>query len=127
MRRRNFLAGAGAGTVLAGTGLSFAANGGSTLPQIPVIDAISGFSKRVGLNLQAGFHDFGTGTKSSTFRINQSYLGPVIRVKQGQTLPFDVSNNLDETATLHWHGLHIPGDVDGVSVVRVFGTKSGVN
>ena len=36
-----------------------------------------------------------------------------MRVKQGQTLPFDVSNSIDEVSTLHWHGLHIPGDVDG--------------
>ncbi|WP_299773047.1 multicopper oxidase domain-containing protein [uncultured Tateyamaria sp.] len=45
--------------------------------------------------------------------MNNSYLGPVLRVRQGQTLPFDVRNGINEVSTLHWHGLHIPGDVDG--------------
>ncbi len=34
-------------------------------------------------------------------------------MRQGQTLPFDVRNGINEVSTLHWHGLHIPGDVDG--------------
>lgn len=58
-------------------------------------------------------HDFGTGVASETFGINHNYLGPVLKVKQGQTLPFDVGNNIGDISTIHWHGLHIPGDVDG--------------
>lgn len=113
MNRRELLAGAGSGALLYGTGLTFAAGSQNLLPKLPVIDVTSQPYERVRLDIRNGAHDFGTRTKSSTFGINQSYLGPVIRVKQGQTLPFDVTNNLTETATLHWHGLHIPGDVDG--------------
>ncbi len=76
-------------------------------------DLIGGIDERISLALNAGIHDFGNGAASETFGINGAHLGPVLRVKQGQTLPFDIMNNVGDTTTLHWHGLHIPGDVDG--------------
>ena len=76
-------------------------------------DLTGGIDGRIPLALKPGNHDFGNGAMSKTLGIDSNYLGPVLRVKQGQTLPFDIANGLDETSTLHWHGLHIPGDVDG--------------
>ncbi|MEM6635560.1 MAG: multicopper oxidase domain-containing protein [Pseudomonadota bacterium] len=76
-------------------------------------DMIGGLNGRIALSLDPATHDFGNGVASETFGINQSYLGPVIRAKQGQTLPFEVINNIGDVSTIHWHGLHIPGDVDG--------------
>ncbi|MEO1678242.1 MAG: multicopper oxidase domain-containing protein [Pseudomonadota bacterium] len=76
-------------------------------------DLTAGIEERIRLALAPSTHDFGKGTLSQTLGINNSYLGPVLRVKQGQTLPFDVTNGIDDTTTIHWHGLHIPGDVDG--------------
>ncbi|MEM9814202.1 MAG: multicopper oxidase domain-containing protein, partial [Pseudomonadota bacterium] len=72
-----------------------------------------GIEARIALALNPATHDFGTGAMSQTYGINHTYLGPVLRVKQGQTLPFDVVNGIGETSTIHWHGLHIPGAVDG--------------
>ncbi|NRA99192.1 MAG: multicopper oxidase domain-containing protein [Rhodobacteraceae bacterium] len=112
MNRRMFLAGtASAGAALAGLG--FAQAGIRPLPLIPMTDLTGGIDSRIALNLAPGVHDFGNGASSATFGINNAYLGPVLRVKQGQTLPFDVTNGIGEVTTLHWHGLHIPGDVDG--------------
>ncbi len=112
MDRRGFLlGGAACGASLAGVGLAQTAS--RPLPIIPMTDLTGGIEDRIALSLAAATHDFGTGAASDTFGINQSYLGPVLRVKQGQTLPFDVSNGIGETTTIHWHGLHIPGDVDG--------------
>jgi blue copper oxidase len=76
-------------------------------------DLTGGIENRIPLSLNPATHDFGNGVASPTFGINHSYLGPVIKVAQGQTLPFDVANGIGETSTIHWHGLHIPGDVDG--------------
>jgi len=76
-------------------------------------DLTTGINERINLTCAAGQHDFGTGAASQTLGINASYLGPVLRAKQGQTLPFEVLNRLDAVTTLHWHGLHIPGEVDG--------------
>ncbi|MEM1161395.1 MAG: multicopper oxidase domain-containing protein [Pseudomonadota bacterium] len=76
-------------------------------------DLTGGIERRVTLALNPGTHDFGNGAASATFGINNNYLGPVLRVKQRQVLPFNVVNGTAEVTTLHWHGLHIPGDVDG--------------
>nr|WP_247748059.1 multicopper oxidase domain-containing protein [Ruegeria sp. R13_0] len=83
------------------------------LPIIPTTDVTDGIDSRIRLDLRSDTHDFGTGARSATFGINNPYLGPVLRAKQGQTLPFEVTNRTGEVTTLHWHGLHIPGDVDG--------------
>jgi FtsP/CotA-like multicopper oxidase with cupredoxin domain len=92
---------------------SWAQAGLRPLPLLPEIDVTGGIDGRIALQLAPATHDFGTGPASETFGINQSYLGPLVRVKQGQTLPFDVTNGIGDVTTLHWHGLHIPGDVDG--------------
>ncbi|MDQ7016648.1 MAG: multicopper oxidase domain-containing protein, partial [Gammaproteobacteria bacterium] len=57
--------------------------------------------------------EFIAGLSTPTFGINSSYLGPVIKVRNGENLNFNVRNNLNETATLHWHGMHLPGNMDG--------------
>lgn len=113
MDRRTFFATAGAGALATGGNLLWAQSAASPLRVLPMTDLIGGIDQRISLALNPATHDFGNGAASQTFGINQSYLGPVIRAKQGQTLPFDVANNIGDTSTLHWHGLHIPGDVDG--------------
>lgn len=117
INRRDFLMGtAASGATLAGAALAgagFAQGAPRPLPVLPMMDTIGGIDQRISLNLNAAAHDFGTGTLSATYGINSGYLGPVVRVKQGQTLPIDVNNGLADVTTLHWHGLHIPGGVDG--------------
>ncbi len=83
------------------------------LPILPLTDLIKDFDDRVVLKLLRSTHDFGNGIASKTLGINRSYLGPLLRVKKGQTLPLNVFNDIGEISTLHWHGLHIPGAVDG--------------
>jgi blue copper oxidase len=83
------------------------------LPVPSLIDATNGVHSPIELNLQKSRHDFGTGAASQTLGISQSYLGPVVKVKSGQQVPFEVRNEIGEVSTLHWHGLHIPGTVDG--------------
>ncbi len=41
------------------------------------------------------------------------YLGPIIRVRQGQRVRIDLINGLPESTITHWHGLHVPDDMDG--------------
>jgi FtsP/CotA-like multicopper oxidase with cupredoxin domain len=42
-----------------------------------------------------------------------SYLGPIIRVQQGQRVRVTFSNEIDAETIVHWHGLHVPADMDG--------------
>lgn len=39
---------------------------------------------------------------------------PLLRMKQGQQVTIDVENKLEEATTVHWHGLRIPNNQDGV-------------
>lgn len=113
MNRRTFLQAAATGVLAAGTGLTWAQASARPLPVIPLTDFTDGVEGRIRLDLKQSRHDFGNGAASETFGISRDYLGPVLRVKQGQTLPFDVTNGIGDTSTIHWHGLHIPGAVDG--------------
>ncbi|MEM9999388.1 MAG: multicopper oxidase domain-containing protein [Pseudomonadota bacterium] len=114
MDRRAFLKTAIFGTAtISAPGFGYAQAITRPLPIIPMMDVTGGFDGRIALALDPATHDFGNGATSNTFGINSSYLGPVIRAKQGQTLPFDVTNMIGEGVAIHWHGLHIPGRVDG--------------
>jgi FtsP/CotA-like multicopper oxidase with cupredoxin domain len=67
----------------------------------------------VTLALQKTQHRFGAGPAVASRGISASYLGPVVRVRNGDTIPFRVENHLDEETTLHWHGMLVPSHVDG--------------
>jgi FtsP/CotA-like multicopper oxidase with cupredoxin domain len=40
--------------------------------------------------------------------------GPVLRVRQGQRLDAQLVNRLPQPTTIHWHGIRVPNDMDGV-------------
>ena len=100
---------------LAVTGLPRWARGapssGAALPIPQLIEARNG--EPVTLSLQKTQHRFGSGPAVPSRGISSSYLGPVVRVRSGDTIPFRVENHLDEETTLHWHGLLVPSHVDG--------------
>ncbi|MBE0494634.1 MAG: multicopper oxidase domain-containing protein [Thiomicrospira sp.] len=50
---------------------------------------------------------------TKTIGINQDFLAPVLRMKKGQVVRMEVTNNLSETAALHWHGMVLPASEDG--------------
>ncbi|TYC22925.1 multicopper oxidase domain-containing protein [Micromonospora sp. MP36] len=61
-----------------------------------------------------GVSDFGVGDrKTLTWGFNGSYLGPTLRTKRGEQVQINVSNELGETTTVHWHGQHLPAAMDG--------------
>ena len=45
---------------------------------------------------------------------NGQYPGPEIRAKVGDKVRINFTNNLPEATTIHWHGLEVPNDQDGV-------------
>ncbi|QGY45802.1 multicopper oxidase domain-containing protein [Maribellus comscasis] len=53
------------------------------------------------------------GEKSSLEKLPGSYLGPVIRVQKGQKIRVRFNNQLSRESVIHWHGLHIPPEMDG--------------
>ncbi len=65
------------------------------------------------LNMQSGTHEFFKGYKTPTFGINASYLGSTLKLRDGEKVRLNVTNNIGEVTTLHWHGLHLPAKADG--------------
>ena len=51
--------------------------------------------------------------------------GPLLRLKEGQDVILRVTNNLDETTSLHWHGMLVPFDMDGVPGFSYSGIEPG--
>jgi FtsP/CotA-like multicopper oxidase with cupredoxin domain len=45
--------------------------------------------------------------------LDTSMVAPIIRVHRGQRIRVDLINNLPESTIIHWHGLHVPEDMDG--------------
>lgn len=42
-----------------------------------------------------------------------TYLGPLFQVRRGQNVGVTFVNNTDEESIIHWHGLHVPPEMDG--------------
>lgn len=53
------------------------------------------------------------GPENTLTEIPGSYLGPVIRLQKGQKVRFHLINKLPEVTITHWHGLHVPANMDG--------------
>ncbi len=65
------------------------------------------------LAAQHGEMEFFTGQMSETMGFNGDYLGPVIRFNKGDNVAIHVTNELDEATAVHWHGMHVPAEMDG--------------
>jgi CopA family copper-resistance protein len=57
--------------------------------------------------------------------INGTIPGPLIRLREGQNVRFSVTNRLDEDTSIHWHGVLVPFQFDGVPGVSFPGIRPG--
>ncbi len=55
-----------------------------------------------------------TGRPAAAMLINGQLPGPLLRFKEGENVTINVTNQLDEPASIHWHGLIVPPEMDGV-------------
>jgi blue copper oxidase len=65
------------------------------------------------LTAQTGQHQFLAGQPTPTWGFNGDYLGPTLRARRGEQVGINVHNQLPETTTVHWHGMHLPASADG--------------
>ncbi|PQM26890.1 copper resistance system multicopper oxidase [Sphingopyxis lindanitolerans] len=63
------------------------------------------------------------GRLSRAIGINGTVPAPLVRLKEGQTARLTVVNDLDEDSSIHWHGLLLPFQMDGVPGVSFPGIK----
>jgi FtsP/CotA-like multicopper oxidase with cupredoxin domain len=58
------------------------------------------------------------GKKTTMWTYNGVLPGPRIEAKVGDTVRVRLKNSLPEATTIHWHGLRVPADQDGVPVTQ---------
>ncbi|MGY2737270.1 copper resistance system multicopper oxidase [Sphingomonas sp. UYP23] len=63
------------------------------------------------------------GRPSKAIGINGTVPAPLIRLREGQNVRLSVINDLDEDSSIHWHGLLVPTQFDGVPGVSFPGIK----
>ena len=51
--------------------------------------------------------------------------GPVLRFREGEDVTINVTNNLGESTSIHWHGLIVPFRQDGVPTISFDGIAPG--
>ena len=69
---------------------------------------------------------FRVDTQTTTaITINGTVPGPLIRLREGQDVTLNVTNRLKETSSIHWHGILLPSDMDGVPGVSFAGIEPG--
>ncbi len=75
-------------------------------------DTISGTN--FNLTLSDTFAQLRPGNQTITAGINGSkFWGPTLIFNQGDTVHMIVQNNLNDSTTIHWHGMHLPAVMDG--------------
>lgn len=57
--------------------------------------------------------------------INGTVPAPILRLKEGQTARLSITNTLKEDTSIHWHGLLVPMEMDGVPGVSFPGIRPG--
>ena len=74
-------------------------------------DTLSGHE--INLSIKEGSHSFYASHNTSTIGYNGNLLGPTIILHKGQSVQMNVANELNDTTTTHWHGLHVSPQNDG--------------
>ncbi len=53
------------------------------------------------------------GDPANLIPLERTYLGPIIRARTGQKVRIRFTNDIVDKTIVHWHGLHVPADMDG--------------
>lgn len=79
---------------------------------LPIPDTLSG--PNYVLNMHKDSVQFFSGNISHTYAFNQyKYLGPTLIFNKGANVNITVNNQIGDTTTVHWHGIHLPSKWDG--------------
>ena len=107
--RRTFVKGLTAGGILASLGLWRTPVWAVTSPSQPTMLSGTDFELFIGetpVNI--------TGSARTAMTINGTLPGPILRWREGDTVTLRVKNRLKEDTSIHWHGIILPANMDGV-------------
>lgn len=108
----------GAATALPGVAPSYVRDGAGPLAPAPNGERLFDFvvdSSPFGVDGRSG----------AAITINGGIPAPLLRAREGETAVIRVTNKLRESTSIHWHGLLVPNDMDGVPGVTFAGIGAG--
>lgn len=119
-RRRLLKALAASGLLTAVRSPAYAAAGGAAA-------AIAGGSPRdVSLDITVRRENIDVaGVRASATTLNHSIPGPLVELWEGRNAVLRVHNQLDDESSIHWHGILLPFEMDGVPGVAFPGISPG--
>ncbi|MEM9223114.1 MAG: multicopper oxidase CueO [Pseudomonadota bacterium] len=113
LTRREILAATGT-VAVAAPFLTIPSVRAETRPALPIPPIVSPDENgSIALTAEAGQMRFVDSGMTPTFGYSGPFLGPTLRMRRGSEVEMVVTNALPEEMTVHWHGLVIPGVVDG--------------
>ena len=118
--RRTFVKGLAAGGLLGGLGLWRAPVWAVSSPGEPQVLAGNDFDLLIGetpVNI--------TGSPCTAMTINGGIPGPLLRWREGDTVTLRVRNQLKDDTSIHWHGILLPSNMDGVPGLSFHGIEPG--
>ena len=65
------------------------------------------------------------GQRATAITMNGTVPGPLVRLQEGEEVILRYHNKLDEDTSIHWHGLLLPNQFDGVPQVNYGGVAPG--
>ena len=116
--RRTFVKGLAAGGLLGGLGLWRTPVWAITSPGEPQVLAGTDFDLLIGetpVNI--------TGNPRTAMTINGGIPGPLLRWREGDTVTLRVKNKLNTNTSIHWHGILLPANMDGVPGLSFHGIE----
>lgn len=121
LSRRRFVQGLAMGGVLAGSGLRASPLlAAGTIPPQP--ETLRG--NRFELTLGTTAVNF-TGRKAAATTINGTLPAPTLRWREGERVSLRVTNRMRELSAIHWHGIILPFQMDGVPTISFDGIRPG--
>jgi CopA family copper-resistance protein len=124
LSRRRFVQGLAAGGVVAGLELGgfpvFGETGHEAAPQTPAMLSGNHFELTVD-QLPVNV----TGKKRTAVAVNGSVPGPTLRWREGEVVTVAVTNRLKTPTSIHWHGIRVPAEMDGVPGLSFTGIAPG--
>lgn len=87
-----------------------------SLPPLPETDVIvpTGAVREFTLEAQVTEWEIVVGVKTEAYTFNGVTPGPSLRVTEGDLVRVTVVNRLPQPTSVHWHGMHVPFEMDGV-------------
>ncbi|MFV3338182.1 copper resistance system multicopper oxidase [Pseudomonas sp. 43(2021)] len=107
--RRSFVKGLAATGLLGGLGMWRTPVWAVTSPGQPNVLSGTDFDLYIG-ELPVNI----TGAARTAMAINGSIPGPILRWREGDTVTLRVRNRLQQDTSIHWHGIILPANMDGV-------------